>query len=110
MTLDINQFNAELAEVESMRSALKAREDALRGDMIMQIQQLIDSMGLKASDFRFADGAPKIAAPKRPRNPVAPKYRGPNGELWTGRGRTPRWMAQQIAEGHTVEEFEIKAE
>jgi DNA-binding protein H-NS len=23
---------------------------------------------------------------------VAPKYRGPNGETWTGRGRAPLWL------------------
>ncbi|MDO5532259.1 H-NS histone family protein [Sutterella sp.] len=108
MALDIEGFQSALAEVETMRSELKAREDALRGDMIAQIQQLIDTMNLKASDFRFAE-APKAPAPRRPRNPIAPKYRGPNGELWTGRGRTPRWLAEQLDLGRKVEDFLIQA-
>lgn len=40
---------------------------------------------------------------------VAPKYRGPNGETWTGRGLMPRWMAALVAAGRTKDEFAIKA-
>ncbi len=35
------------------------------------------------------------------------KYRGPNGEEWSGRGRTPRWLAALEAEGRGREEFAI---
>src|SRR5215475_3301558 len=38
---------------------------------------------------------------------VAPKYRGPNGETWAGRGAMPRWMAAAIKEGKTREDFLI---
>jgi DNA-binding protein H-NS len=40
---------------------------------------------------------------------VAPKYRGPNGETWTGRGLMPRWLSALVASGRTKEEFAIKA-
>ena len=38
---------------------------------------------------------------------VPPKYRGPGGETWAGRGATPRWLATLLKEGHSVEEFAI---
>ena len=38
---------------------------------------------------------------------IAPKYRGPGGETWAGRGATPRWLSALIKEGHSVEEFAI---
>ena len=38
---------------------------------------------------------------------VAPKYRGPGGETWAGRGATPRWLTALIKEGHSIEEFAI---
>ena len=38
---------------------------------------------------------------------VAPKYRGPNGETWTGRGLKPRWMAAALKGGKTVDDFLI---
>lgn len=40
---------------------------------------------------------------------VAPKYRGPGGETWAGRGATPRWLAALLKEGHSIEEFSIGA-
>lgn len=41
---------------------------------------------------------------------VAAKYRGPNGETWSGRGLAPRWLAALLATGKTKEDFAIKAE
>jgi DNA-binding protein H-NS len=40
---------------------------------------------------------------RKPRDDIgakrAAKYRGPNGEEWSGRGRTPKWLAVLEAEG-----------
>jgi DNA-binding protein H-NS len=38
---------------------------------------------------------------------VAPKYRGSGGELWAGRGATPRWLVAAIKEGKKLEDFLI---
>jgi DNA-binding protein H-NS len=38
---------------------------------------------------------------------IAPKYRGPNGETWSGRGLKPRWLADALKEGRKVEDFLI---
>jgi DNA-binding protein H-NS len=38
----------------------------------------------------------------------AAKYRGPNGEEWSGRGRMPKWLAALEAEGRGREEFLIQ--
>jgi DNA-binding protein H-NS len=38
---------------------------------------------------------------------VAVKYRGPNGETWTGRGRMPKWLAALEADGRSKEEFRV---
>ena len=38
------------------------------------------------------------------RKPAA-KYNGPNGEAWSGRGRTPRWLQALEAEGRDRREF-----
>lgn len=40
---------------------------------------------------------------------VAPKYRGPEGQTWTGRGLKPRWMSILIDQGRQKEEFAITA-
>jgi DNA-binding protein H-NS len=38
---------------------------------------------------------------------VAPKYRGPGGELWAGRGATPLWLRAAIKKGKKPESFLI---
>ena len=38
---------------------------------------------------------------------VPPKYRGPGGETWAGRGATPRWLSALLKEGHSIEEFAV---
>ena len=40
---------------------------------------------------------------------VAPKYRGPDGETWAGRGATPRWLkAATKGTGKKIEDFLIE--
>jgi DNA-binding protein H-NS len=36
---------------------------------------------------------------------VPAKYRSPNGESWSGRGKQPRWLAALVAEGRSPAEF-----
>ena len=38
---------------------------------------------------------------------VPPKYRGPKGETWAGRGATPRWLVELIKQGRKRDEFAI---
>jgi DNA-binding protein H-NS len=38
---------------------------------------------------------------------VAPKYRGPAGETWAGRGQRPRWLVALIKQGRKISEFAI---
>lgn len=40
---------------------------------------------------------------------VAAKYKGPNGDTWSGRGLMPRWLSTLVAQGKTKEDFAIKS-
>jgi DNA-binding protein H-NS len=51
-------------------------------------------------------GAPK-GVPKKAGVAVAPKYRGPQGETWTGRGLMPKWLSVLTAQGQSKESFLI---
>ena len=43
------------------------------------------------------------------RKKAAPKYRGPDGETWTGRGIKPRWLTRAMNEGKQLKDFLIVA-
>ena len=53
------------------------------------------------------NNAPALPTPSKT---VAPKFRGHNGEVWSGRGLTPRWLATLIEQGRKKEEFAINNE
>jgi DNA-binding protein H-NS len=38
---------------------------------------------------------------------VPPKYRGPSGETWAGRGARPRWLVAAIKGGKKLDDFLI---
>ena len=40
---------------------------------------------------------------------VPAKYKGPNGDTWSGRGVMKRWLADLVAQGHAKEEYLIKS-
>jgi DNA-binding protein H-NS len=50
---------------------------------------------------------PKHQGGPRKEYKVAPKYKGPHGEKWSGRGRNPRWLTVAMSEGKRPEDFLI---
>ena len=52
-----------------------------------------------------ANGA---SAPRARRRKALPKYRGPNGETWAGRGAMPRWLNDAVENGKKPEDFLIE--
>jgi DNA-binding protein H-NS len=38
---------------------------------------------------------------------VPPKYRGPSGETWAGRGARPRWLVAAVKGGKKLDDFLI---
>ena len=38
---------------------------------------------------------------------VPPKYRGPSGETWAGRGAKPRWLVDAMKGGKKLDDFLI---
>jgi DNA-binding protein H-NS len=52
-------------------------------------------------------GAPSGRRRQSSGKTIAPKYRGPNGETWSGRGIPPKWLTALEATGRNREEFKI---
>jgi DNA-binding protein H-NS len=89
----------------SVDALLQLREDVGRalnskvGDLQRQLAALGEDVGTRGRRV----GRVSQAKGRK----VAPKYRGPGGETWAGRGATPRWMAAAIKEGKKREDFLI---
>ncbi|HPU52953.1 MAG TPA: H-NS histone family protein [Burkholderiaceae bacterium] len=122
MTPTYREYQNQIEELQ--RKAAAARKEEV-GSTIRDIKKKIAEFGLTAADLglaapaaprRAARQAEKAADPKAGRKKrrstagkkVAPKYRSPAGDLWTGRGRQPAWVVAELAAGRTLEDLLIK--
>ena len=57
-------------------------------------------------------GQPPTQHQRKPYPPVLPRFRNPNdpSQTWAGRGRQPRWVAEQLRAGKRMEDFKIRLE
>jgi H-NS histone family len=78
----------------------------------------LDSNGLDSNDLDSNDPAvldddePPGKPERRLRRyypPVYPKFQNPTdpAETWSGRGKTPRWLATELKKGKTINDFVI---
>lgn len=100
-------------ELRAKGEKLLAEAEELRvkelNDVIADIKEKVKAYGLSAQDLGFSGAA---STRKKRSNgsatKAAAKYRGPNGETWSGgRGRKPRWVTEALASGKKIEQFAI---
>jgi DNA-binding protein H-NS len=105
---DIQKRIARLqVQARKLEAAEADRKKAAVGDVLAMMKKL----GVTLEDLGGATPARRRrqpAAAKAARPPVPIKYRNAEtGEAWTGRGRTPRWLAALEAQGRRRSEFEV---
>ncbi|SAK82853.1 histone family protein nucleoid-structuring protein H-NS [Caballeronia arationis] len=94
------QLTAQLEKLQAEVAAAREKEVA---DAIAEIKAKIADYGLTAEELGFhaLRGRGALAARKAP---LPPKYRNPKtGETWSGRGRTPAWLAGKNKERFLIE-------
>lgn len=111
-------IQSQIEKLQKQASEIKAKEFH---KTVQDIREKMQAFGITVKDLQTGKASKKVAAnlPAKKRVaagvkkttgvPVAAKYRGPEGQSWSGRGLTPRWMAALIAQGRTKEEFTIGA-
>lgn len=100
-----------LIEIQNQIQILQKQADEIRAqDFDKNVQEILARMtafGITLKDLESIKGrARKAAAPATKQ--AAAKFRGPNGESWSGRGLMPRWLSALVAQGKTKEDFAIK--
>ena len=116
-------IQSQIEKLQKQASDIRAREfDKTVQDIVAKMQ----AFGITLKDVQAASGRSAKASKARAKGKVAakaptdksrksgstgtvaPKYRGPNGEVWSGRGLTPKWLAALIADGKQKEQFAIQ--
>jgi DNA-binding protein H-NS len=82
--------------------ALRAQVDRRLADRRAELEQQIKRLAGSVTVRRDVRGRRSTKGGK-----VPPKYRGPQGETWAGRGARPRWLVALLKQGHKLDEFSI---
>jgi DNA-binding protein H-NS len=98
------EIQNQIALLQKQAEEIKSAELAAT---IADILAKMEAFGITVEDLERKGRARKPAAAGKSGNPAPIKYRGPNGETWTGRGLMPRWLAAKVAEGQSKESFAV---
>jgi len=125
--LNLVEIQSQIEKLQKQASEIKAKEfHSTVQDILVKMQ----AFGITAKDLQSARmsragkarrGRPVAGAKptkvvkvakvgkvaQKAGAPVAAKYRGPQGETWSGRGLTPKWLAALVAGGQSKESFLI---
>jgi DNA-binding protein H-NS len=114
-------IQSQIQKLQKQAADIKSREF---DKTVEEIRAKMEAFGITAKDLQTGKRGARVgkgkkpatarktvkgASPKKAGSPVAAKYHGPNGESWTGRGLTPRWLKSLLEQGRTKEEFAVKA-
>lgn len=110
----LNQLQQQIKEAEAKVNELRLKLDEERKiektQAIAAARALIKDHNLTAQELGLSGKSPaKQAAQDDKRTTVAAKYKDPvSGKTWTGRGKTPAWLATHLAAGRSKQDYLIK--
>jgi DNA-binding protein H-NS len=83
-----------------------------RVSFVLEMRQKAEQLDLSLEEvLEFEEGNKKRPRRKRESDGVVRiKYRSPQGDGWSGRGRVPVWLRELEEQGHNREEYLIKDE
>jgi DNA-binding protein H-NS len=88
------------AKAEDLMRQAEAARKAETAAVIAEINKKMADYGLTVAGL--GGGSKKVKS----RKAVAAKYRDPaTGATWSGRGRLPHWLTDELAKGKKKEEF-----
>jgi len=81
---------------------LRKRVDETLNERRAELQKQLERIAV-VSGARVVRGGTSVLKGRK----VPPKYRGPSGETWAGRGEKPRWLVAAIKGGKKLDDFLI---
>ena len=96
-------MNLRVMDVDALLT-LRGEIDKRLGEKRSELEKQLSRLGAEGGTSSRGGGDRRSAMKGRK---VPPKYRGPGGETWAGRGARPRWLAALLKQGRKIEDFAI---
>ncbi|HEX4869513.1 MAG TPA: H-NS histone family protein [Moraxellaceae bacterium] len=108
----VNLDNLSIEELEHVIAEARERIEHKREEAVARaradIERIAASTGYSVQDLLgLGKTRPRAAAPRKS---VAEKYRNPRdpSQSWSGRGKRPRWLQEQLDQGGKLEQFQVR--
>jgi DNA-binding protein H-NS len=113
LPLDPSTYSfAELLEIKrNIDTEVESRRAKEVEDLRAQVTETAQTLGISIQELFGLPSLPReriTRETKHAKGKLPPKYRGPHGEEWSGKGPSPRWMKPYLAKGKTKQDFLIK--
>ncbi|MBI0539073.1 H-NS histone family protein [Roseomonas sp. KE2513] len=111
-SIDLDNLSAEeltqlIQQAEAKRDE---KQEGARAALIEEMTARAAALGMSLDALIGKQGAPRTNIRKvrgDTGKSIAAKFRSPDGETWSGRGRMPKWLTRATAEGKTKEDFAV---
>ena len=111
-TIDLDSLSAEqltqlIQDAEVKRAE---KQEGARAALIEEMTTKAAALGMSLEALVGKQAAPRTNVRKvrgDAGKSIAAKFRSPDGETWSGRGRMPKWLTQAVSEGKSKEEFAV---
>ena len=102
-TLNVS-YQALMNEISRLQTATKRAQSG-------EVEKVVQNIQKKMAEFHLTPKDLDAHSPQRirhTRRAATPKFKDPaTGITWAGRGHTPRWLQEALAQGHAREEYAI---
>lgn len=102
------------AQLKSIQAEIENRRISARSELRADIEDMLRDEDMTLADVfpEFGKNSKATAGKTRNRADVAAKYMNPiSGDLWSGRGRSPKWVVAIMEErGLSITEFKQMSE
>lgn len=98
------------AFLEEIPTEIKRKKEETRLELLKQFEERAREVGLTMAEVMGMPGkaAGSKKAGKGKGRPASVKYRNPEtDDSWTGRGRKPGWLVEQLEAGKELADFEV---
>lgn len=102
---DLIEIQSQIEKLQKQANEIKAQEF---DKTVQDILTKMNAYGISVKDLDMVKARTRKTTPTGSKSAAA-KFKGPNGETWSGRGLTPRWLSALVAQGRAKDEFAITA-
>jgi len=106
LRLPIENIDAIILTAQEYR---RTKHQEAKENLITEIREKAAKAGISINEL-FPSASPSASRRRGSGTNQKVKYRSPNGDTWSGRGKPPKWLQTLETEGRKREEFRVEGQ